>query len=80
MAAVIDRTLQLADNGVLRVPEGQPIPVEKFSEAVSLAEAPRTRGQTAAGVRTVKIADVLLQLPRSGALMSPVSGVPSASP
>ena len=40
MAAAIDRTLQLADSGALRVPEGQPIPVEKFSEAVYLAEAP----------------------------------------
>lgn len=40
MAATIDRTLQLADSGVLRVPQGQPIPVEKFSEAVYLAEAP----------------------------------------
>jgi hypothetical protein len=39
MAAAIDRTVQLADGGVLRVPEGQPIPVEKFSEAVYLAEA-----------------------------------------
>ena len=39
MAAAIDRTVQLADSGVLRVPEGQPIPVEKFSEAVYLAEA-----------------------------------------
>jgi NADPH:quinone reductase-like Zn-dependent oxidoreductase len=39
MAAAIDRTLQLADSGVLRVPEGQPFPVEKFSEAVYLAEA-----------------------------------------
>ena len=39
MAAAIDRTLRLAERGVLRVPEGQPIPVEKFSEAVYLAEA-----------------------------------------
>ena len=39
MAAAIDRTVQLADSGVLRVPEGQPIPVERFSEAVYLAEA-----------------------------------------
>ncbi|WP_319446474.1 MULTISPECIES: zinc-dependent alcohol dehydrogenase family protein [unclassified Mycobacterium] len=40
MTATIDRTLRLVDSGALRVPEGQPIPVEKFSEAVSLAEAP----------------------------------------
>ncbi|WAC93377.1 zinc-dependent alcohol dehydrogenase family protein [Mycobacterium sp. Aquia_213] len=40
MAATIDRTLRLADSGVLRVPEGQPIPIEKFSDAVHLAEAP----------------------------------------
>jgi NADPH:quinone reductase-like Zn-dependent oxidoreductase len=45
MAATIDRTLQLADSGVLRVPEGQPIPVEKFSEAVYLAEAPEHVGK-----------------------------------
>jgi NADPH:quinone reductase-like Zn-dependent oxidoreductase len=40
MAAAIDRTVQLADGGALLVPEGQPISVEKFSEAVFLAEAP----------------------------------------
>jgi len=40
MAAAIDRTVQLADSGALRVPEGQPIPLEKFSGAVYLAEAP----------------------------------------
>ena len=45
MAATIDRTLQLADSGVLRVPQGQPIPVEKFSEAVYLAEAPEHGGK-----------------------------------
>jgi NADPH:quinone reductase-like Zn-dependent oxidoreductase len=45
MAAAIDRTLQLADSGVLRVPQGQPIPVEKFSEAVYLAEAPEHGGK-----------------------------------
>ncbi|MBV6757858.1 zinc-dependent alcohol dehydrogenase family protein [Rhodococcus opacus] len=45
MAAAIDRTLQLADSGVLRVPEGQTIPVEKFGEAVYLAEAPAHGGK-----------------------------------
>ena len=45
MAAAIDRTFQLADSGALRVPEGQPIPVEKFSEAVYLAEAPAHGGK-----------------------------------
>jgi NADPH2:quinone reductase len=45
MAAAIDRTVQLADSGVLRVPEGQPIPLEKFSEAVYLAEAPEHGGK-----------------------------------
>ena len=45
MAAAIGRTVQLADSGVLRVPEGQPIPVEKFSEAVYLAEAPEHGGK-----------------------------------
>jgi NADPH:quinone reductase-like Zn-dependent oxidoreductase len=45
MTAAIDRTVQLADSGALRVPEGQPIPVEKFSEAVYLAEAPEHGGK-----------------------------------
>ena len=45
MAAAIDRTVQLADGGALRVPEGQPIPLEKFSEAVYLAEAPAHGGK-----------------------------------
>jgi NADPH:quinone reductase-like Zn-dependent oxidoreductase len=45
MAAAIDRTVQLAESGALRVPEGQPIPVEKFSEAVYLAEAPAHGGK-----------------------------------
>jgi NADPH:quinone reductase-like Zn-dependent oxidoreductase len=45
MAAVIGRTLQLVDSGALRVPEGQPIPVEKFSDAVYLAEAPEHGGK-----------------------------------
>jgi NADPH:quinone reductase-like Zn-dependent oxidoreductase len=40
MAATIKRTVQLADSGVLRVPEGQPIQLEDFSDAVYLAEAP----------------------------------------
>jgi NADPH2:quinone reductase len=45
MAAAIDRTVQLADSGALRVPEGRPIPVENFSEAVYLAEAPQHGGK-----------------------------------
>src|ERR1700730_9788248 len=45
MAAVIDRTVQLAESGALRVPEGQPIPLEKCSEAVYLAEAPEHGGK-----------------------------------
>ena len=45
VAAAIDRTVQLADSGVLRVPEGHPIPVDNFSEAVYLAEAPAHRGK-----------------------------------
>ena len=45
MAAAIDRTVQLVDSGALRVPEGQPIPVEIFSEAVYLAEAPEHGGK-----------------------------------
>jgi NADPH:quinone reductase-like Zn-dependent oxidoreductase len=45
IAATIQRTLQLVDSGALRVPEGQPIPVEKFSDAVLLAEAPARGGK-----------------------------------
>jgi NADPH:quinone reductase-like Zn-dependent oxidoreductase len=45
MAAAIDRTLRLADSGVLRVPEGQVIPVENFVAAVDLAEAPEHGGK-----------------------------------
>jgi len=45
MAAAINRTVQLAASGALRVPEGQPIPVEKFREAVYLAEAPARGGK-----------------------------------
>ncbi len=45
MAAAIERTVQLADSGVLRVPEGQPFLLEKFSEAVYSAEAPEHGGK-----------------------------------
>jgi len=45
MAATIDQTIRLADSGVLRVPEGQPIPVEQFTEAVRLSEAPEHGGK-----------------------------------
>jgi NADPH:quinone reductase-like Zn-dependent oxidoreductase len=45
MGATIERTLQLAGSGVLRVPEGQPMPVERFDEAVHLAEAPAHGGK-----------------------------------
>ncbi|WP_173817513.1 zinc-dependent alcohol dehydrogenase family protein [Mycobacterium sp. IEC1808] len=45
IVATINRTLQLAESGALRVPQGQPIPIEKFSEAVSLAEAPEHGGK-----------------------------------
>jgi len=45
MAAAINRTVQLADSGALRVPQGQPIPLEKFSDAVYLAEAPEHGGK-----------------------------------
>ncbi|OBJ09420.1 zinc-dependent alcohol dehydrogenase family protein [Mycobacterium sp. 1465703.0] len=45
MTAAIDRTLRLAESGALRVPEGQPIPVENFTDAVYLAEAPEHGGK-----------------------------------
>jgi len=45
MAATIERTVQLAGSGALRVPQGQPIPLEKFSDAVYLAEAPGHGGK-----------------------------------
>ncbi|WP_234793480.1 zinc-dependent alcohol dehydrogenase family protein [Mycolicibacterium porcinum] len=45
LVATIERTVRLAGSGVLRVPEGQPIPFEKFSDAVYLAEAPQHGGK-----------------------------------
>jgi hypothetical protein len=45
MAAAIDRAVQLADSGVLRVPEGRPIPVESVSDAVYLAEGAEHGGK-----------------------------------
>ncbi|HEY3996777.1 MAG TPA: zinc-dependent alcohol dehydrogenase family protein [Mycobacterium sp.] len=45
MAATIDRTVQLADSGAIRVPDGQPMSLEKLSEAVYLAEAPAHGGK-----------------------------------
>jgi NADPH:quinone reductase-like Zn-dependent oxidoreductase len=45
MAAAINRTVQLADSGALRVPEGQPVSLENFGEAVYLAEAPEHGGK-----------------------------------
>ncbi|MDT5177773.1 MAG: NADPH:quinone reductase [Mycobacterium sp.] len=45
IAAAIDRTVRLADSGALRVPEGQPIRIEKFDDAVHLAEAPQHGGK-----------------------------------
>lgn len=38
--AALQRTLELVAGGTLEVPEGQPIEVEKFADAVALAEAP----------------------------------------
>jgi NADPH:quinone reductase-like Zn-dependent oxidoreductase len=40
VTAAIERTVQMADSGALRVPEGQPITLEKFRQAIDLAEAP----------------------------------------
>lgn len=45
LVATIERTVRLAGSGVLRVPEGQPVPVEKFGDAVHLAEAPQHGGK-----------------------------------
>jgi NADPH:quinone reductase-like Zn-dependent oxidoreductase len=45
LVAAINRTVQLADSGALRIPEGQPIQLEDFSEAVYLAEAPEHGGK-----------------------------------
>ena len=53
MAAAIDRTVQLADGGVLRVPDGRPIPAESFSDAVYLAEAAEHGGKPLLVFRTV---------------------------
>lgn len=45
LSATIDRTIQLADSGVLQVPAGRPIAIENFSNAVYLAEAPAHDGK-----------------------------------
>jgi NADPH:quinone reductase-like Zn-dependent oxidoreductase len=45
LVAAINRTVQFAESGALRIPEGQPIQLEDFSEAVYLAEAPEHRGK-----------------------------------
>jgi NADPH:quinone reductase-like Zn-dependent oxidoreductase len=45
MAEVIAKTVGLVDSGVLRVPDGQPIPVENFADAIDLAEAPAHGGK-----------------------------------
>lgn len=45
IASTINRTIQLAESGALHVPEGQPLSLEKFSEAVLLAEAPAHGGK-----------------------------------
>jgi NADPH2:quinone reductase len=43
--AALKQTIDLVAGGALRVPEGQPIKVEKFAEAVALAEAPAHGGK-----------------------------------
>lgn len=43
--AALKRTFDLVAGGTLQVPEGQPIKVEQFAEAVRLAEAPAHRGK-----------------------------------
>jgi NADPH:quinone reductase-like Zn-dependent oxidoreductase len=45
VTAAIERTVQLAKCGALRVPDGHLIPLERFSEAVDLAEAPEHGGK-----------------------------------
>jgi NADPH2:quinone reductase len=43
--SALARTIDLVAGGTLRVPEGQPITVEKFADAVALAEAPAHGGK-----------------------------------
>jgi NADPH2:quinone reductase len=43
--AALKRTFDLVSDGTLQVPEGQPINVEQFAEAVRLAEAPAHGGK-----------------------------------
>jgi NADPH2:quinone reductase len=43
--AALKRTFDLVAGGTLQVPEGQPIQVERFAEAVRLAEAPAHGGK-----------------------------------
>ena len=49
--AALKRTFDLVAGGTLRVPEGQPIEVEKFADAVALAEAPAHGGKPLLGPR-----------------------------
>ena len=38
--AAIGETFELVANGILRIPEGEPLALKRFAEAVALAEAP----------------------------------------
>jgi hypothetical protein len=43
--AALSQTLELVAGGALRIPDGQPVPLERFAEAVRLAEEPGHGGK-----------------------------------
>jgi hypothetical protein len=43
--AALSQTFELVAGGTLQIPEGQPLPLERFAEAVRLAEAPGHGGK-----------------------------------
>jgi NADPH2:quinone reductase len=45
IGAALARTFELVADGTLRIPEGQPLPLEAFAEAMRLSEAPGRGGK-----------------------------------
>jgi NADPH2:quinone reductase len=45
MRAALGKNFQLVATGVIRIPEGQPISLDRFAEAMRLAEAPGHGGK-----------------------------------
>jgi hypothetical protein len=40
VAATLTETRKLVTDGIVEIPQGQPIPIEQFAEAVAVAETP----------------------------------------